>query len=249
MTRRVRSADCATLADASHEGVIKDSATLADLSPSPEFDSTTFGEILDAMTLAVLYGPPDSLDDPGTLGEITDTGNLTLGQLLISMLLKTDFPWETIPLEQLDAQSFSADNFVDYFVDIALTGNESEPLSIEVTLDDSFLYVEGSAILDIVSQTQGNSSTPIIDPVIFENEDGSQSLVFNLVLSGFSNNTIRFMTIPPLALGDYPASVSVALGSETRCQLISTMARLPSFLIRSMIFPIRYWPSAHRKMC
>ena len=65
-----------------------------------------------------------------------------------------------------------------------------------------------------MSQTQGNSSTPIIDPVIFENEDGSQTLVFNLVLGGFSNSTIRFTTIPPLALGDYPASVSVALGSD-----------------------------------
>jgi len=208
--------DCMTLADAARAGALDEDATLADLKAEDpaQFATLKLGDVLDAMTLAVLYGPPDSLDDPGTLGEITDTGNLTLGQLLIAMLLKTDFPWETIPLDQLDAQSFSADSFVDYFVDIALTGTETEPLSIEVTLDDSFLYVEGSAILDIVSQTQGSSSTPIVDPVIFENEDGSQTLVFNLVLGGFSNNTMRFTTIPPLALGDYPASVSVALGSN-----------------------------------
>ena len=146
--------DCETLADASREGVIKDSATLSDLSPSPEFDSTTLGEILDAMTLAVLYGPPDSLNDPDTLGEIEDTGNLTLGQLLIAMLLKSDFPWETISLDQLDSQEFSADNFVDSLSDFALTGNETGPLSIEVTLDDGFLYVEGSANLDITSDSK-----------------------------------------------------------------------------------------------
>ncbi len=83
-------AACQTLADAARAGVISASATLADLALSSEFAATTLGEVLDAMTLAILYGP-------GTLADIEDTGNLTLGQLLIAMMLKTGFPWETIP--------------------------------------------------------------------------------------------------------------------------------------------------------
>ena len=143
---------CETLADAAKAGVINPDATLEDLQISTEFASTTLGEVLDAMTLATLYCPPDPDPSVGpavecaeTLGEIKDPGNLTLGQLLIAMMLKTDFPWETIPLEQLDAQTFSADNFVDYTVDIPLTGTESEAFSVAVTLDEGFLYVKGSA--------------------------------------------------------------------------------------------------------
>jgi len=91
-------AACRTLADAARAGVISASATLVDLALS-----------------AILYGP-------GTLADIEDTGNLTLGQLLIAMMLKTGFPWETIPLNQLDVQEFSADNFITYVIDIPLTG-------------------------------------------------------------------------------------------------------------------------------
>ena len=110
---------CETLADAARAGVINPSATLADLEVSTAFASVTLAEVMDAMTMATLYG---DRTHPGN--DIDDLGNLTLGQLLIAMMLKTDFPWETIPLDQLDAQTFSADNFVDYTVDIPLTGTE-----------------------------------------------------------------------------------------------------------------------------
>ena len=201
--------DCVTLADAARAGVIDGDATLADLKAEEpaQFATLNLGDVLDAMTLAILYGP-------GTLADIEDAGNMTLGQLMIAMMLKTDFPWETIPLDQLDSQEYSADNFVDFVVDFALSGNETEPLSVTVTLDDGFLYVEGSAILDIVSQTQGDSSIPVSDPVIVGNENDTQTLVFNQVLDGNSSNTIRLTTVPPLALGDYPASATVTLGSD-----------------------------------
>ncbi len=199
-------AQCQTLADASRAGVISDSATLADLSPSEEFDNTTFGEVLDAMTLAMLYGT-------GTLANIKDAGNLTLGQLLIAMMLKTDFPWETISLDQLDTQGYSADHLVAYNVDISLNGSETSPVSTAVTLAGDFLYVQGSAQLQIETRVI-NPPEPINDPLITNNEDGTQTLVFNLTLGGFSNNRISFKAVPALALGIYPASATVQLGED-----------------------------------
>ena len=199
-------AECQTLADASRAGVISSEATLADLSPSEEFDNTTFGEVLDAMTLAMLYGPV-------TLADIEDAGNLTLGQLLIAMMLKTDFPWETISLDQLDTQGYSADHLVTYNVDISLNGTEISPVSTAVTLADEFLYVQGSAQLQIETSAIAPPET-INDPVITNNEDGTQTLVFNLTLGGFSNNRISFKAVPALALGDYPASATVQLGVD-----------------------------------
>ncbi len=120
---------CQTLADAARAGVIKDPATCQTCHHSTEFDNTTLGDVLDAMTLAMLYGP-------GTLADIENTGNLTLGQLLIAMMLKTDFPWETIPLDQLDAQKFSADNFRAYGVDFELSGTGSKEIVVSMTISD-----------------------------------------------------------------------------------------------------------------
>jgi hypothetical protein len=212
--------DCQTLADAARAGVISTTATLADLELSSEFATTTLGEVLDAMTLSTLYCPPDP--DPGsgpevdcaeTLGEIEDTGNLTLGQLLIAMMLKTDFPWETISLEQLDAQEFSADNFIAYEVDFRLSGSESEPFAVAVTLADSFLYIKDSSKL-LVSSRLGVTPSFIDDPVIVYNDDDTQTLFFDLVLGGFGDNKIKFTVVPALALGDYTATATVKLGTD-----------------------------------
>ncbi len=222
--------DCQTLADAAWVGVISTTATLADLELSSEFATTTLGEVLDAMTLSTLYCPPDP--DPGsgpevdcaeTLGEIEDTGNLTLGQLLIAMMLKTDFPWETISLEQLDAQEFSADNFIAYEVDFRLSGSESEPFAVAVTLADSFLYIKDSSKL-LVSSRLGVAVSFIDDPVIVDNDDDTQTLFFDLVLGGFSDNKIKFTVVPALALGDYTATASVKLGTDDPVSAENTYA-------------------------
>ena len=198
---------CETLADAARAGVINPSATLADLEESTAFASVTLAEVMDAMTMATLYGD-------GTLEDIDDLGSLTLGQLLIAMMLKTDFPWETIPLDKLDPQTFSANNFVEYAVDFRLLGTESEPLSVAVTLADDFLYVGGSASLDVENSRGVTLNAKVADPLIVDNGDGGQTLSFNLVVGGFSNNTLSFKTVPPLALGEYPSTAMVTLGTD-----------------------------------
>ncbi len=200
-------ATCQTLADAARADLINPGAMLADLETSTAFASVTLGEVMDAMTMATLYGD-------GTLADVDDLGSLTLGQLLIAMMLKTDFPWETISLAQLDAQEFSADNFVEYAVDVPLTGSGSSPVTVAVTLADSFLYVKGSAILNTLTQAEEFTSTAITNPVIFKDDNGTQRLTFNLVLDGFTGNTLRFKAVPPLALGKYTASATVVLGSD-----------------------------------
>ena len=207
---------CLTLADAALAGVISATARLDDLTGLPEFASTTLGEVLDAMTLAILYGP-------GTLADIENTGSLTLGQLLIAMMLKTDFPWETISLEQLDAQEFSADNFIAYEVDFRLSGSESEPFAVAVTLADSFLYIKDSSKL-LVSSRLGVTSSFIDDPVIVDNDDDTQTLFFDLVLGGFSDNKIKFTVVPALALGDYAATATVKLGTDDPVSAENTYA-------------------------
>ncbi len=209
--------DCRNLADAVEAGVVSATTTLADLKAAApaQFAALTFGQVLDALTLAMLYGPPGTPDNPNTLADIEDTGNLTLGQLLIAMMLKTDFPWETITLAQLDPQEFSADNFVNYVVDIPLTGSESEPFVVAVTLADSFLYVKGSASLGVETPLAILPSVPLGDPVIVDNGDGTQTLSFDLILGGFSDNTVKFSAVPAMALGDYPAAATVKLGAET----------------------------------
>jgi len=201
--------DCQNLADAVQAGIILDTKTLADLkaaAPS-EFGTLTLGEVLDAMTLAMLYGP-------GTLASIENTGNLTLGQLLITMMLKTDFPWETIPLAKLDPQAYSADNYVDYVVRFGLTSSEIQPITINVTLPDSFLYDRNNATLK--SGTSVVTASDLRDPAITDNGDGTQTLVFNLSLNGFGStiHRVRFKTVAPLDLGDYSANATVQLGAN-----------------------------------
>ena len=197
---------CQTLTDAELAGAIKATATLYDLAGSSQFATTTFGEVLDAMSLAMLYGP-------GTLASIEDTGALTLGQILISMMLKTDFPWETIPLAQLDVQEFSADNFVTYSVAIQLQGTETETFTVEVTLDDSFLYLEDSSALFVIIDGPDDLSF-IDDPVILDNEDGTQTLSYTLNLGGFNTSVIGFSAVPSLALGTYAATATVQFGTN-----------------------------------
>jgi hypothetical protein len=197
-------AGCRTLADAARAGVISTTAILADLAGSAEFDNLTLGEVLDAMTLAMIYGR-------GTLADIKNTGNLTLGQLLIAMMLKTDFPWETIPLDQLDVQEFSADHFVGYAVDLQLTGTVLQELTVAVTLSDQFMYVQGSSLLDVSGMRLTYPTVSLPDPAIVKNVDGTQTLSFVLDLGGYTDNTIRFTTVPALALGNYEASAEVTL--------------------------------------
>ena len=208
---------CETLAEAVLAGVINSSATLADLAGVPAFDNTTLGTILDAMTLAMIHGS-------GTLADIEDPGNLTLGQMLVAMMLKTDFPWETIPLDQLEPQKFSADNFVEYIVNIPLTGAGSDLFTISVTLDTAFMYQQGSSELTVTNQLGAEATAPLNDPAITNNGDGTQTLVFAVTMNGSTDNDLTFTTVAAMYLGDFPASATAQMGGNAPVTVDSSSA-------------------------
>jgi len=205
-------AECLTLADAERAGVIDGNATLSDLKTAQPtmFATLTLGEILDAMTLETLYGE-------GTLADIEDPGHLTLGQILIAMMMKTDFPWETIPLDELEAQEFSADHWVSFRVIFELSGTGvDQPFTVSTTIADDFLYETGSASLGSRIRFDYLPTVPVADPLIVDNGDGTQTLTFDLNISGYrlTTNTLRFITVPPMALGSYDATAWMKIGDE-----------------------------------
>ncbi len=192
--------ECPTLGDAVRLGALVAGAELGDLVGA--FGSITYGQLVDALTLAFILGD-------GTFGDTDEFGGLTFGQLLMSMLLASDYPWEALDLDALGVQEFAADNFVRYAVDFDLEGN-GPPMSTSATvsLSDDFLYVEGSAVTLIGSPAA--SSTPIEDPQITEQSDGSQTLVFDLgELVPGQHHQLAYEVVPALRLGVFDASASV----------------------------------------
>ena len=209
---------CTTLGDAFVAGQVIADAPLSSLTDSSEFGEIELGDLLDAFTLEYLFGVGEVdplVQTAETLGEIADPGNLTLGQLLVSLILRSDFPWENISLSDLDPQAFAADNVVGYRLDFELNGTLVEPVTVNVTLSDQFYLVPGSA--QFMTQSQGGGTilmSPVPNPVMTPNPDGTVTMSFGPVSPGaFSNNTLEFVTVPPLALGNFPTSASLDLGA------------------------------------
>ena len=141
---------CTTLGDAFVAGQVIADAPLSSLTDSSEFGEIELGDLLDAFTLEYLFGVGEVdplVQTAETLGEIADPGNLTLGQLLVSLILRSDFPWENISLSDLDPQAFAADNVVGYRLDFELNGTLVEP-SLDCTCDRSNSAAGGLACLN-----------------------------------------------------------------------------------------------------
>ncbi len=202
-----------TFGDAFLAGQVRSDARLSDVAESSRFAQTTFGDLLGSLSLQFLYGfEPSGAEN---LGEIADLGNLTFGQLLITLMLKSDFPWETIPLSQIKPQTFSADNVVGYDLAFALDGNLVDPITATVTLSDSFHFQSGSASFVTSPQAAPSPvSNRLADPQIVDNGNGTQSLIFtDLAPSAFTNNTLSIVAVPSLGIGTFDASAELALGA------------------------------------
>ncbi len=124
---------------------------------------------MDALSLEFLYGA-------GTLGDPDDLGNLALGQLLMAFLLRSDFPWETLPLDQIGAQEFSADHFVTYELSFEVGGSgPAVPAEAATVIPEDFLYVTGSGRL-FADATE--SVGTVADPAATVEEDGTTTLAW-----------------------------------------------------------------------
>jgi hypothetical protein len=209
---------CTTLGDAFAEGQVITDAPLSSLTGSSDFGDIPLGDLLNAFTLEYLFGVGEvdpQAQTAETLGEIADPGNLTLGQLLVSLILRSDFPWENISLSDLDPQAFAADNVVGYRLDFELNGTLVAPVTVNFTLSDEFYLVPGSARFMTQSQSGGTIlMSPVPDPVMTPNPDGTVTMSFGPVSPGaFSDNTLQFVMVPPLSIGDFPAAASLNLGA------------------------------------
>ena len=180
--------ETATLGDADAAGAILASAT--------------YGDLVDALSLEFLYGT-------GTLGDPDDLGNLALGQLLMAFLLRSDFPWETLPLEQIGAQEFSADHFVGYELSFDVGGNgPAVPAEATTIIPEGFLYVTGSGRL-FADATE--SVVPVADPTATVEEDGTTTLAWMFAVAPGSGYSLSFDVVPSLSLGTYPASADLTI--------------------------------------
>jgi len=223
--------DCTTIGDAAVAGSIILPTPLSSLFTDNDFLNLSLGDLYGAFSLELLFGVD-------TLGQIEDVGNLTLGQLLISLILRSDFPWETIPLARLDVQSFAADNLVSFQTDFSIEGNDLEPITVAVTLSDRFAFVPGSARFTTQPQFSTTSTTSALaDPVVTDNADGTQTLDFgNLLPNGFSDNFVQFDTVAPLAIGDYFARADIGIGTAAPVSadaVAGAVAVIPSALTES----------------
>ena len=193
------------LVDCSNTAVDCENDTLGDAEAANAFVSgVTYGDLVNALSLEFLYGA-------GTLNDSNDYGELALGQLLMALLLRSDFPWETVPLDQIGAQEFSADHLVTYDLYFQL-GGSGPAVSAEavVTIPEEFLYVNGSSHLYSYPDEQS-----LEDPAITEEEDGSTTLVWAFDVSPGSDYSLTLDVVPSLSLGTYTAFADVTVDTST----------------------------------
>ena len=207
--------ECPTLGDAVALGAVVAGAQLGDLEGA--FGPITYGELVEALTLAFILGD-------GTFGDTTEFGELTFGQLIMSLLLASDYPWEELDLDALGVQEFAADNFVQYSVEFDLDGN-GPPLSTKATvsLPGEFLYVEGSA----GTRAGGTAPDfiPIGDPEISEEADGSETLTFDLgELVPGREYRLEYLAVPALRLGSFDTAATVEVAGLAPQQADSSTA-------------------------
>jgi uncharacterized protein YjbI with pentapeptide repeats len=197
----------ATLGDAAAAGAILNGATLGDLGT---YGASTVQDILTGLGaspsqveyfLSFFYG--DNTLAGVADGSPVNLGNTTLGQLLLALLIRSDYPWEDLPLSALESSDVPGTGVLTYTATF-LNGGGAVPPDLVVTLPDGFYYERGSSALSVVNgatHTQG----PIGDPDV----SGSQ-LTWHL--SGFNIGdevTLTFQARPGLKLGIQSSSVSL----------------------------------------
>ncbi len=154
----------------------------------------TYGDLINALSLEFLFGA-------GTLGDSNDYGELALGQLLMALLLRSDFPWETVPLDQIGAQGFSADHLVTYDLYFEVGGNGPDVATeASVTLPEDFLYVHRvNSGCTLGERTRRLTSRWL---------HGTRSLTWTFNLTPGDRYSLTFDRVPSLAWGPMPASAS-----------------------------------------
>ncbi len=169
-----------TLGRAGDLGAIKPSATLGDIAASAgaftlgdlgTYGAATLQSIVNALGasqadvsyfLSFFYGDLE-------LGDVANNPNVnlgqtTFGQILLALLIKSDYPWEDVPLDAINASGVGGAplNFQGSF-------NYDAPPAVEatllrITLPETFRYIPGSTAITITRT--GGPVTLTIDPTV-----------------------------------------------------------------------------------
>ena len=87
-----------------------------------------------------------------------------LGDLLIAILIRSDYPWEEMPLDALTSADFPPSSLLTYQATFTNTGGGT-PSNLAVTLAAGAHYEPGTSTLTILRS--GNATTtPLDDPAV-----------------------------------------------------------------------------------
>ncbi len=200
----------ATLGDAAVANAIRPEATLGMLGSYGD------GSVQDVLTalgvpqsvveyfLAFFYGE-DILVNVAN-GATVNLDELTFGDLLLAILIRSDYPWEDVPLDALTSSDVPSTNVLTYSATFDNLGG-SVPSSLLVTLPPGFHYQAGSSRLVVVNGAT-TTDTPTADPAINGRDAQWQ-------LPGFNTGdqvTLVFVVRPGVELGIRTASLSLSAG-------------------------------------
>jgi hypothetical protein len=188
-----------TLGELAAIGGICPTATLSDIPLGAIPQDATLADVLDHLTIAFL-GETES-----------GFGGLTFGELLVSILLAVDFPWEDLPLDQVETRDVAGQNglpgpdTVTAIVDFETDGTVDR-VQVRIVPGSGFLYVPGSA----AGTTSAEDAATVVSPTSVGGD-----LVFE-VLGPFPSGSHRFEAtfFAPLRLGSGTFGASVGSGSS-----------------------------------
>ncbi len=222
-----------TLAQAAAAGVLRPEATLAHLGSAADhitlaqigagplnqagitLDSLTGAltgillwhlgsAVLDAagITLASLTG---ALIDV-VLGDLqgADFGTITLYQIILDLLIRSDFPWESLPIDGMQDFAGFPENELTYRAAATLKCAAGDDGMVAVRLPDGFRYVSGSAQVDVAGVT---SEVP--DPLF----DADGALRWQVGCTGVPVPVeVQFEARPGFRVGTFTADLRVSAG-------------------------------------
>jgi hypothetical protein len=184
-----------------------DDATLADLIEVPpgDFNATSVQDLLTA-----LGATPDQVElflsfffGDLTIGELYaeggTLGTLTLGQLLVAILDRDDYPWEELPFAEIAPWDLGANpERVTY--QVSINSSLTAPADVMVTLPEQFRYVPGTA----------RFGTAPIEPA-----GTGRNLRWDALPGQAGQATLSFEAYPGFRTGSTTISASVTIGGQT----------------------------------
>ena len=215
-----------SLLEAAALGALCDDANLSDLGTA--LDAFTLADVLDHLTL-------------GFLGQIVELDSLTFGEIVVSILLAIDFPWEDLPLDQIETRDIACDfdpgsrsctqgdaatpsglgepDIIDVDVTITITGGPVVGDAIIVTIPSGWAQIPDSAVL-VEDTGEGLIETDIAEP----RDDGEGNLTFVLPQTQPGTYTLRFALAPGFELGDSFQVSATSATSEGNTETSSSLS-------------------------